>query len=59
MADEWQMNGRMAEVSTYVLFMVHADDDDNDTLIFYITDIFGPAAKDKLSPTSICFLVHK
>ncbi len=35
---EWQ-NGRMAEVATYVLFMVHANnDDDNDTLIFYITD---------------------
>ncbi len=35
---EWQ-NGRMAEVATYVLFMVHADDNnDDDTLIFYITD---------------------
>ncbi len=43
---EWQ-NGRMAEMATYVLFMVHTgndnddDDDDNnddDTLIFYITD---------------------
>ncbi len=32
---EWQ-NGRMAEMATYVLFMVHTDD--NDTLIFYITD---------------------
>jgi hypothetical protein len=30
---EWQ-NGRMAEMDTYVLFMVHADD----TLIFYITE---------------------
>jgi hypothetical protein len=31
---EWQ-NGRMAEMATYVLFMVHAAaDDDNDTLIF-------------------------
>ncbi len=31
---EWQ-NGRMTEVATYVLFMIHADDDDNnDTLIF-------------------------
>ncbi len=29
---EWQ-NGRMAEMATYVLFMVHADNDD-DTLIF-------------------------
>ncbi len=29
---EWQ-NGRMAEMDTYVLFMVHANDDD-DTLIF-------------------------
>jgi hypothetical protein len=28
---EWQ-NGRMAGMATYVLFMVHADDD---TLIFY------------------------
>jgi hypothetical protein len=28
---EWQ-NGKMAEVATYVLFMVHADtDDDTDT----------------------------
>jgi hypothetical protein len=40
---EWQkewLNGRMAEVATYVLFMVHANDNDNDddTLIFYITD---------------------
>ncbi len=36
---EWQ-NGRMAEMDTYVLFMVHADDDDtdNDSLIFYIID---------------------
>ncbi len=31
---EWQ-NGKMAEVATYVLFMVHADTDDDDTLIFY------------------------
>ncbi len=35
---EWQ-NGKMAEMDSYVLFMVHADtddDDDNDnTLIFY------------------------
>jgi hypothetical protein len=30
---EWQ-NGRMAEMATYVLFMVHANADDNDTLIF-------------------------
>ncbi len=46
---EWQ-NGRMAEMATYVLFMVHTnddndEDDDNDdknddnTLIFYITEI--------------------
>jgi hypothetical protein len=37
---EWQ-NGRMAEMATYVLFMVHTDNDDNnddDTLILYITD---------------------
>ncbi len=39
---EWQ-NGKMAEMDTYVLFMVHAntdddDDDDNDTLIFYRID---------------------
>ncbi len=27
---EWQ-NGRMAEMDTYVLFMVHADTDTNDT----------------------------
>jgi hypothetical protein len=27
---EWQ-NGRMAEMATYVLFMVHADDDNDDT----------------------------
>jgi hypothetical protein len=32
---EWQ-NARMAEMATYVLFMVHTYD--NDTLIFYITD---------------------
>ncbi len=34
---EWQ-NGKMAEMDTYVLFMVHADTDDtddDDTLIFY------------------------
>ncbi len=34
---EWQ-NSRMAEMATYVLFMVHADDDDDtdvDSLIFY------------------------
>ncbi len=37
---EWQ-NGKMAEMDTYVLFMVHADtdnDDDDDTLIFYSID---------------------
>ncbi len=37
---EWQ-NGRMAEMATYILFMVHTNDDedtDNDTLIFYITE---------------------
>jgi hypothetical protein len=40
---EWQ-NGKMAEMDTYVLFMVHADTDDNDdddnddTLIFYSID---------------------
>ncbi len=27
---EWQ-NSRMAEMATYVLFMVHTDDDTNDT----------------------------
>ncbi len=32
---EWQ-NSRMAEMATYVLFMVHTkDNDDDDTLIFY------------------------
>ncbi len=33
---EWQ-NGKMAEMDTYVLFMVHADtnNNDDDTLIFY------------------------
>ncbi len=43
---EWQkewLNGKMAEMDTYVLFMVHADTDDddnndNDTLIFYIIE---------------------
>ena len=34
---EW-LNSRIAEMATYVLFMVHTDDDtdddDNDTLIF-------------------------
>jgi hypothetical protein len=33
---EWQ-NGRMAEMATYILFMVHANgdgDDNDDTLIF-------------------------
>ena len=38
---EWQ-NGKMAEMDTYVLFMVHADTDDDtdddDTLIFYIKE---------------------
>ncbi len=38
---EWQ-NGKMAEMDTYVLFMVHADTEDNtdddDTLIFYSID---------------------
>ncbi len=41
---EWQ-NGKMAEVATYVLFMVHADtdddDDDDDTLIFYSIEVNG------------------
>ncbi len=38
---EWQ-NGRMAEMATYLLFMVYTNDDDDDnddTLIFYITDV--------------------
>ncbi len=40
---EWQ-NGRIAGMATYVLFMVHADtdeddnDDNDDTLIFYSID---------------------
>ncbi len=39
---EWQ-NGWMVGMATYVLFMVHADtndndDDDDDTLIFYSTN---------------------
>ncbi len=38
---EWQ-NGKMAEMDTYVLFMVLADTDDDtdddDTLIFYIKE---------------------
>ncbi len=34
---EWQ-NSRMAEMATYVLFMVHTNDDDDDTLIFYSID---------------------
>ncbi len=43
---EWQkecLNGKMAEMDTYVLFMVHADTDDdtddNDTLIFYSIEV--------------------
>ena len=37
---EWQ-NGRMAEMDTYVLFMVYADTDtDDDTQIFYSIDRF-------------------
>ncbi len=42
---EWQ-NDQMAEMDTYVLFMVHTDtntntdnNDDDDTLIFYSIDI--------------------
>ncbi len=38
--NEWQ-NGRMAEMDTYVLFMVHADTNDDtndDTLTFYSID---------------------
>ncbi len=38
---EWQ-NGKMVEMDTYVLFMVHADTDNDtdndDTLIFYIKE---------------------
>ncbi len=30
---EWQ-NGRMAEMATYVLFMVHTDNTDDDTNTF-------------------------
>ncbi len=41
---EWQ-----TEMATYVLFMVHTDDtddDDNDTLIFYSIDKpIGPTAR--------------
>jgi hypothetical protein len=41
---EWQ-NGRMAGMAIYVLFMVHADtdnDDDDDTLIFYSIETYFP-----------------
>ncbi len=38
---EWK-NGEMAEVATYVLFMEHADTNDNDTLIFYIIESIRP-----------------
>ncbi len=58
---EWQ-NGRMAEMATYVLFMVHANDDD--TLIFYITDIKtdlknneGLSFIDKITPSDIAFVI--
>ena len=38
---EWQ-NSRMTEMATYVLFMVHTDDEDNDnTLIFYSIEDSG------------------
>jgi hypothetical protein len=33
---EWQ-NGKIAEVATYVLFMVHTDTDTDTTLDFYST----------------------
>ena len=56
---EWQ-NGKMAEMDTYVLFMVHADtDDDTDddnTLIFYIKDKpIGPLARKSVQG---CLLYH-
>ncbi len=45
---EWSNggNGRMAEMATYVLFMVHTDtdtddDNDDDTLIFYSIDLIA------------------
>ncbi len=45
---EWQ-NGRMAEMDTYLLFMVHADTDtDDDTLIFYSIDLLPHASMDLL-----------
>ncbi len=54
---EWQ-NGRMAEVATYVLFMVHADDDDdNDTLIFYITDGVQMNGTHKRQPNTSVFIL--
>jgi hypothetical protein len=40
---EWQ-NGQMAEMDTYVLFMVHADTDDK-TQIFYSIEIEGTCKK--------------
>ncbi len=32
---EWQNGRKWIQNDTYVLFMVHADDTDEDTLIFY------------------------
>ncbi len=52
---EWQ-NGKMAEMDTYVLFMVHAntnDTDDDDTLIFYSIDMPIGA-----SPLRKCLFSH-
>jgi hypothetical protein len=49
---EWQ-NGRMAEMATYVLFMVHTDDDD--TLIFYITESPDTRWPQFLGIGSICY----
>ncbi len=55
---EWQ-NSRMAETATYVLFMVHTDndddgdDDDNDTLIFYSIDILSNFLLETISTDGI------
>ena len=66
---EWQ-NGRMAEMATYVLFMVHTDNDDDDdddddddndddddddyTLIFYITELWIYFILEECNLLAIC-----
>ncbi len=45
-AERMAENSRMAEMATYILFMVHNEDDTDDVLIFYSIELAGISCYD-------------